>query len=219
MAIKVEPASSSNRQLEGEFKIMRVLKDGVGIPRALYFEKQKESNVMVMDLLGPSLEDLFSYCKNRFSLKTVCMLAEEMILRIEYMHKMGFIHRDIKPDNFAVGLNENANVIYLIDFGLSKSYHAPPKGRHIPYPSLVGVTGGYRENKNLTGTPRYASLANHIGIEQSRRDDLESLGLILMYFLKGKLPWQGLRAGTKEEKYARIMEYKIEVVAVCAGEG
>ena len=82
MAFKVEPASSSNRQLEGEFKIMRVLKDGVGIPRALYFEKQKESNVMVMDLLGPSLEDLFSYCENRFSLKTVCMLAEEMILRI-----------------------------------------------------------------------------------------------------------------------------------------
>ena len=141
-----------------------------------------------------------------------------MILRIEYMHKMGFIHRDIKPDNFAVGLNENANVVYLIDFGLSKSYHAPPKGRHIPYPSLVGVTGSYRENKNLTGTPRYASLANHIGIEQSRRDDLESLGLILMYFLKGKLPWQGLRADTKEEKYARIMEYKIEVVAVCADE-
>ena len=76
----------------------------------------------------------------------------------------------------------------------------------------------YRENKNLTGTPRYASLSNHLGIEQSRRDDLESLGLILMYFLKGKLPWQGLRADTKEEKYARIMEYKIEVVAVCADE-
>ena len=120
MAIKVEPASSSNRQLEGEFKIMRVLKDGVGIPRALYFEKQKESNVMVMDLLGPSLEDLFSYCKNRFSLKTVCMLAEEMILRVEYMHKMGFIHRDIKPDNIMLASPHDLMNLVHIDFGLSR---------------------------------------------------------------------------------------------------
>ena len=139
------------------------------------------------------------------------MLAQEMILRLEYVHTMNFIHRDIKPDNFVIGLNENANVIYLLDFGLSKRYRNPVTKAHIP---LTVVICRYRENKSLTGTPRYASLGNHLGMEQSRRDDLESLGFVLMYFLRGKLPWQGLRAETKKEKYARIMEYKIEVLFV-----
>ena len=78
----------------------------------------------------------------------------------------------------------------------------------IRFPSL---SSRYRENKNLTGTPRYASLSNHLGIEQSRRDDLESLGYVLLYFMRGKLPWQGLNAATKKRKYNKIMESKIEV--------
>ena len=132
-----------------------------------------------MELLGHSLEDLFQYCGRKLTLKSVCMVADQMISRLESMHNNNFIHRDMKPDNFLMGLKNKAGVVYLIDFGLSKRYRDPKTGQHIPY----------RDGKSLTGTARYASVNTHIGIEQSRRDDLESIGYILLYLLKGNLPW------------------------------
>jgi casein kinase 1 len=126
------------------------------------------------------------------------MLADQMINRIEFVHQKSFLHRDIKPDNFLMGLGRRANQVYVIDFGLAKKYR-DSNHQHIPY----------RENKNLTGTARYASMNTHLGIEQSRRDDLESLGFVLMYFLKGSLPWQGLKAGNKKQKYEKISEKKV----------
>ncbi|KAL1918348.1 uncharacterized protein VTP21DRAFT_3008 [Calcarisporiella thermophila] len=199
LAVKLEPINAKHLQLEYEAKVYRVLAGGVGIPNMRWFTIERDYYCMGMDLLGPSLEDLFNFCGRKFILKTVLMLAEQLITRVEYLHSKNFLHRDIKPDNFLMGLGRNSNMVHIIDFGLAKRYRDPKSGLHIPY----------KENKNLTGTARYASINTHLGIEQARRDDMESLGYVLMYFLRGSLPWQGLKANTKKQKYDRIMEKKM----------
>eukprot|EP00252_Welwitschia_mirabilis_P021590 TRINITY_DN5575_c0_g1_i2.p1 TRINITY_DN5575_c0_g1~~TRINITY_DN5575_c0_g1_i2.p1 ORF type:complete len:477 (+),score=69.07 TRINITY_DN5575_c0_g1_i2:591-2021(+) len=202
VGIKRESVKTKHPQLVYESKVIRMLQGGGpegGIPSLRWFGVDGDYNIMVIDLLGPSLEDLFNFCNRKLSLKTVLMLADQLIQRIEYVHSRYFLHRDIKPDNFLMGLGRKANQVYMIDFGLAKKYRELTTFKHIPY----------RENKNLTGTARYASVNTHLGIEQSRRDDLESLGYMLMYFLRGSLPWQGLRAGTKKQKYDKISEKKL----------
>jgi casein kinase 1 len=209
IAIKLESIKSKHPQLMYEARVYKILAGGVGIPNVYWYGVEGEYNVMVLDLLGPSLEDLFNFCNRRFTLKTVLMLADQMISRIEYVHAKNFIHRDIKPDNFLVGAGKKAGQVFVIDFGLAKKYRDPKTQQHIPY----------RENKNLTGTARYASINTHLGIEQSRRDDLEALGYVLMYFNRGSLPWQGLRANTKKDKYEKIMEKKMgtQIEVLCKG--
>lgn len=199
VAVKLESVKTRHPQLHYESKLYMLLQGGTGIPHLKWFGVEGDYNVMVIDLLGPSLEDLFNYCNRKLSLKTVLMLADQLISRVEYMHSRGFLHRDIKPDNFLMGLGRKANQVYIIDYGLAKKYRDLQTHKHIPY----------RENKNLTGTARYASVNTHLGVEQSRRDDLESLGYVLMYFLRGSLPWQGLKAGTKKQKYDKISEKKM----------
>ncbi|XP_073302545.1 casein kinase 1-like protein 2 [Primulina huaijiensis] len=199
VAIKLENVKTKHPQLMYESKLYRLLQGGTGIPYIRWFGVEGDYNVLVMDLLGPSLEDLFNFCSRKLSLKTVLILADQMINRVEFVHSKSFLHRDIKPDNFLMGLGRRANQVFAIDFGLAKKYRDSSTHKHIPY----------RENKNLTGTARYASMNTHLGIEQSRRDDLESLGYVFMYFLRGSLPWQGLKAGTKKQKYERICEKKV----------
>ncbi|XP_065829382.1 uncharacterized protein [Oscarella lobularis] len=132
-----------------------------------------------------------------------------MILRVEYIHGKNFVLRDVKPDNFLMGIGRNSNKVYVIDFGLAKKYRDSRTRVHIPY----------REDKNLTGTARYASINTHLGIEISRRDDMESLGYNLVYFICSNLPWQGLQAVTKRQKYAKISEKKMStpVEVLCKG--
>ncbi|KAL9275306.1 Casein kinase 1-like protein [Drosera capensis] len=199
VAVKLETVKTKHPQLQYESKLYMLLQGGTGIPHLKWCGVEGEYNAMVIDLLGPSLEDLFNYCNRKLSMKTVLMLADQLIGRVEYMHSRGFIHRDIKPDNFLMGLGRKANQVYVIDYGLAKKYKDLQTHKHIPY----------RENKNLTGTARYASVNTHLGVEQSRRDDMESLGYVLMYFLRGSLPWQGLKAGTKKQKYDKISEKKM----------
>lgn len=200
VAVKLEPANSRHPQLPYEYRVYRILQKQTGIPKVYWFGKEGGFNVMIIDLLGPSLEDLFSFCNRHFTLKTVLMIADQLLTRLEYIHSKNFMHRDIKPDNFLIGCRDgDKKNIYVIDFGLTKRYRDRKTGFHIPY----------NEKKSLTGTARYASISTHKGIEQSRRDDLESLGYVLMYFNRGKLPWQGLPAKTKKEKYAKIREKKI----------
>ena len=229
VAIKFEPRKSDAPQLRDEYRTYKILvgcreynavsrRDATGrfhvrartltssllpsagIPNVYYFGQEGLHNILVIDLLGPSLEDLFDHCGRRFSIKTVVMVAKQMLSRVQTIHEKNLIYRDIKPDNFLIGRpNTKAqNVIHVVDFGMAKQYRDPKTKQHIPY----------RERKSLSGTARYMSINTHLGREQSRRDDLEALGHVFMYFLRGGLPWQGLKAATNKQKYEKIGEKK-----------
>lgn len=199
VAIKIEKRDDIKPQLLNfEGKLYRYLyQDKKGIPKIYWSGVQDDFNVLVIEMLGPNLENLFALCNRQFSLKTTIILAQEMIRRIQYVHSKGIMHRDIKPENFLIGLHNNE--VYIIDYGLCKLFKNIDN-THIPQ----------SQNKQLVGTVRYTSLNSHVGNELSRRDDLESIGYVLIYFIKGKLPWQGLgsRGQSKEEKYNLIYECK-----------
>lgn len=211
VAIKFEPRKTEAPQLRDEYRTYKHLQGCDGIPNAYYFGQEGLHSILVIDLLGPSLEDLFDWCGRRFSVKTVVQVAIQMLNLIEEVHRHDLIYRDIKPDNFLIGRQgyPDENKVHLIDFGMAKQYRDPRTKQHIPY----------REKKSLSGTARYMSINTHLGREQLRRDDLEALGHVFFYFLRGQLPWQGLKAPTNKQKYEKIGDKKRSTSASLLCEG
>ena len=199
-AIKLENKSKGQNLLENEAYIMSYL-HGKRIPFIKSFGYSGEYNVLVMELMGKSLENIFENLPiKKMTVNCVGKLGIQMVEILEFIHDKHIIHRDIKPDNFVMGRGEKSIYLYLLDFGLAKKYRSSTTLKH--YPMI--------KKKNLTGTARYASINALNGLTQSRRDDLEAVGYVLLYFLRGKLPWQGLHVKNKEDRYRRIMEIKIE---------
>ena len=160
---------------------------------------------MVMELVGPSLKDLWNRLGRHktFSLKTVLILADQIISRMEYIHGKNILHRDIKPNNFMMGLGDKSGLVYVIDFGLAINPIFKTAHRKHPCPF----------------TPRFASINFHLGISYSKRDDLEAIGYMFIYFMKGKLPWQGIKSKTREEREQKIGEMKMSTSPAVLCEG
>lgn len=170
---------------------------------------------MVFEILGPSLEDLFNYCGRIFSLKTVLMLADQIITRLQHIHSKNIIHQDIKPENFLMGIGEKGKCVYVTDLGLAAEFlpHDAPPAASESHFGLLGtanfasVNGHHGISKRTKSCPLIVKLADHFP-EQSQRDDMESLGYMMLYFLNGRLPWHGLRTDSKQQKYQLIMNQK-----------
>jgi serine/threonine protein kinase len=210
VAVKIEPGAAKSHKLMYEAKVYKSLSGRPGFPRVRHCGMEARRNVLVVDLLGAPLDAVFRLCKRRFSSKTVFMLGDQLLERLEFLHSQGFVHRDLKPENVLLGRGDSEGLVHLIDFGLAKRFKDPSSHQHIEY----------RDGKVVKGTLHYASLNACRGAELSRRDDLEALGNVLLYFLRGSLPWQKLpRAFTKRVQFERLASMKatMSFQELCAG--
>ena len=197
-AAKIESNDSIFPQLKNEFQILKSLKNIEGIPKPILFKNSGIDSIMIFDLFGPNLEEILHYTKaKKFSLQTSLMIFIQILNRLKSIHENKIIHCDLKPENFLVHSNIREKTLFLIDFGLSKKY-VNNENKHILF----------KKNKSIKGTLKYISLNTHKKFEQSRRDDVESLVYILIYFFYGHLPWENVKCKNKEEKYEKIFEMK-----------
>ena len=198
VALKVETKGKKSSMLESEYNIYKKLvKNGVtsGIPAIYEFTTTPKYNILSMELLSKSLDAIFIEYNKQFAINTVITLGYNMVDLLQKIHNAGFIHRDIKPNNFMIG--QKGTDLYIMDFGLSKCYLQD--NGHIPL----------KTDRSLVGTARYASQNVHLGLEPSRRDDLESIAYMLIYFCRGTLPWQGLKKRKGEDHIETIGNVKI----------
>jgi len=200
-AIKLE-RKKDNRNLnvnKREIAILEQLSSCNRVPSLIWHGMYKQYSVMAMELQGMNLSDLYELCGRQFSLKTGIYILIECLKCIQEVHSMGIVHRDIKPQNFILDHNPLSNKVHVIDFGLS-SWYLNAMDEHIPHSRCSPV-----------GTARYASINNHAGVHQTRRDDLESIGYMVIFFLKGELPWQGIREAKRVKKWKKIQNKKESV--------
>jgi casein kinase 1 len=194
--------TKSAPQLFREAEVIKTLREGdvkpQGVVESMHYGQEGSFNCLVMEILGKSLEDHVQKEGGKLNAQTTGLIAEQVLQRIEYFHSKRLVHRDIKPENFMFGIRGKVHHVYIIDFGLSKLYWDSAKNSHAEH----------KTGLSLTGTARYASINAHKGLEQSRRDDLEAIGHMFLYFLRGVLPWSGLDAKTQEEKYRLICHKK-----------
>eukprot|EP00735_Rhodelphis_limneticus_P002436 TRINITY_DN13304_c0_g1::TRINITY_DN13304_c0_g1_i1::g.12628::m.12628 TRINITY_DN13304_c0_g1::TRINITY_DN13304_c0_g1_i1::g.12628 ORF type:complete len:297 (+),score=-0.39,sp/Q9ZUP4/CKL5_ARATH/48.82/9e-96,Pkinase/PF00069.20/4.6e-15,Pkinase_Tyr/PF07714.12/0.073 TRINITY_DN13304_c0_g1_i1:100-990(+) len=201
VSVKFEPLKKKPAILPFEYSVFEALQGNPGIPNVRWYGVEHNHRALVIDGVGPSLEDLLKFCGGKFSLKTVLLIADQLLSRLECLHEHGFVHRDVEPGHFLIGMGHHENIFHAIGFQQAKKYLDPETKEHIPY----------RGSKKLIGHGRFASLNAHFGSEQTRRDDLESLGLMFIYFLDGSLPWQGLPSSNKDHKYDQIAEMKAHI--------
>ena len=200
VALKLEEKNINKSLLKSEALNIFALQ-GFGIIKFISFGHSKDYNVLVEPLLGESLYSLYLQLKKNFTLKDICLIGIQTIERIEYIHSKGYLHGDIKPENFVIG-NNDQRIIYIIDFGLSKKYRSDRTGNHIQF----CIT------KKMNGTARYASTNSLRGVEISRRDDLECLAYMIIYFIMKKLPWQGVKANSLQNRYKKIYYMKKKLI-------
>ena len=196
VAIKLELKNQTDTILEREAYILHMLR-GFGIPRVISYGHNLKYNILIQELLGKSLDKLLFKKNKKLSLKDSCMVGIQILDRLEYIHNKSIIHRDIKADNFLIGL-KNTEVIYIIDFGLAKQYRSTKTGKHVKY----------CVNKKWSGTSRFASANTLRGIEPSRRDDMESFCYLLLYLMKGTLPWDKLNETSEINEILIIYKMK-----------
>ena len=197
-AMKLENTKKGFYILDKEVYLMNHLY-GPRIPYVKSFGQCGFYNVLVMELLGKSLEDIKQILPSKkMTIPCVCKLSYQMIQILEHIHKKSFLHRDVKPDNFIMGIGPNSKFLYMCDFGFCKTYRDPNTLAHHPM----------KKGGGITGTARFASIHTLDGYTQSRRDDLESLGYVIIYLAKGTLPWANIKSENKNELYNRIVESK-----------
>ena len=204
LACKIESINELKPQLYHESKILLLMKNCTGFPTCYDFILTDQDKILIMDYLGPNLDTIMNKLPSdnnikKFTTKTSLMIMIQAIERLKCLHEKGIIHRDIKPENFVIGPKNKERIIYLIDFGLSKKI------------SNDKILPTIKADRNIIGTMRYISMNTHQGYEQGRRDDLESLFYIIIYFIKGELPWQNIKCKTRQEKYNKIFEIKKKV--------
>lgn len=200
-AVKVEHLDCDYPQLGHEARMYKVLEGSEGIPRGYAYEEKENMAILVMDMLGDSLQKLFEKRGKVFSVKTCLMLAEQMLTRVQYLHEMNYVHRDLKPANFVVGYpgTKQRNTVFILDFGLTKKWRNHLTKEIRPFEQRY---------YGAVGTPMFASHIADQGMEQARKDDLESLGYILLYFLQS-LPWANIDEGMETDAYLdKIVDQK-----------